>query len=145
MLPPKLHECIHMMFTLMWATGITPQLEGKPHLLYKKQGRAHGHHKVQASRPPNTIYKLYTRTVTMALYDYAEKHSVLSSTQKGFRKYASTMSVQTLIMALEDATRLRTSTCAQVDFSNAFNMIDHDKLLAVMWDLGFPTDAIDVV
>jgi hypothetical protein len=49
----------------------------------------------------------------MALYDYAEKHSVLSSTQKGFRKYASTMSqVQTLIMALEDAeTRLRTSTC----------------------------------
>jgi hypothetical protein len=32
MLPPKLHECIHMMFTLMWATGITPQLEGKPHL-----------------------------------------------------------------------------------------------------------------
>jgi hypothetical protein len=45
------------------------------------------------------------------LYDYAEKHSVLSSTQKGFRKYASTMSqVQTLIMALEDAeTRLRTS------------------------------------
>jgi hypothetical protein len=52
----------------------------------------------------NTIYKLYTRTVTMALYDYAEKHSVLSSTQKGFRKYASTMSqVQTLIMALEDA------------------------------------------
>jgi hypothetical protein len=24
-------------------------------------------------------------------------------------------------------------------------MIDHDKLLAVMWDLGFPTDAIDVV
>jgi hypothetical protein len=31
MLPPKLHECIHMMFTL-WATGITPQLEGKPHL-----------------------------------------------------------------------------------------------------------------
>jgi hypothetical protein len=25
-----------MMFTLMWATGITPQLEGKPHLPVQK-------------------------------------------------------------------------------------------------------------
>jgi hypothetical protein len=40
MLPPKLHECIHMMFTLMWATGITPQLEGKPHLPSVQKTRA---------------------------------------------------------------------------------------------------------
>jgi hypothetical protein len=62
--------------------------------------------------------------------DYAEKHSVLSSTQKGFRKYASTMSqVQTLIMALEDARDTAQDVyMLQVDFSNAFNMIDHDKL-----------------
>ena len=32
-----------------------------------------------------------------------------------------------------------------VDFSNAFNMVDHDKLLCIMYDLGFPTDAIDVI
>jgi hypothetical protein len=54
--------------------------------------------------------------------------------------------VQTLIMALEDARDTAQDVyMLQVDFSNAFNMIDHDKLLAVMWDLGFPTDAIDVV
>jgi hypothetical protein len=132
----------------MWATGITPQLEGKPHLPSVQKTRASP--RTSQYRPVgllNTIYKLYTRTVTMALYDYAEKHSVLSSTQKGFRKYASTMSqVQTLIMALEDARDTAQDVyMLQVDFSNAFNMIDHDKLLAVMWDLGFPTDAIDVV
>ena len=32
-----------------------------------------------------------------------------------------------------------------VDFSSAFNTIDHDKLLCIMHDLGFPPDAIEVV
>ena len=32
-----------------------------------------------------------------------------------------------------------------VDFSSAFNTLNHDKLLQVMYDLGFPTDAIHVV
>ena len=32
-----------------------------------------------------------------------------------------------------------------VDFSSAFNTIDHDKLLQIMYDLGFPTDAIHVI
>ena len=32
-----------------------------------------------------------------------------------------------------------------IDFSSAFNTIDHDKLLQIMHDLGFPTDAINVV
>ena len=32
-----------------------------------------------------------------------------------------------------------------VDFSEAFDTIDHDKMLQVMYDLGFPTDAVEVV
>ncbi len=32
-----------------------------------------------------------------------------------------------------------------VDFSSAFNTIDHDKLLCIMHDLGFPEDAIEVI
>jgi hypothetical protein len=33
----------------------------------------------------------------------------------------------------------------QVDYSSAFNMIDQDRLLMVMYDLGLPTDAVEVV
>ena len=32
-----------------------------------------------------------------------------------------------------------------VNFSSAFNTIDHDKLLQIMYNLGFPTDAISVI
>ena len=32
-----------------------------------------------------------------------------------------------------------------VDFSSAFNTIDHDRLLVVMHDLGFPQDCIEVI
>ena len=32
-----------------------------------------------------------------------------------------------------------------VDFSAAFNTIDHDRLLQIMYDLGFPTNAIQVI
>jgi len=34
----------------------------------------------------NTLYKLWTRMVTNTLYEYAEAHSLLSSTQEGFHK-----------------------------------------------------------
>ena len=32
-----------------------------------------------------------------------------------------------------------------IDFSSAFNTIDHDKLLQIMYDLSFPTDAINMI
>ncbi len=32
-----------------------------------------------------------------------------------------------------------------IDFSSAFNTIDHDKLLQIMYDLGFQTNAINVI
>ena len=32
-----------------------------------------------------------------------------------------------------------------IDFGSAFNTTDHDKSLQVMYDLGFPINAIDVI
>ena len=32
-----------------------------------------------------------------------------------------------------------------MDFSSAFNKINQDTLLMIMYDLGFPTDALEVV
>jgi hypothetical protein len=50
-----------------------------------------------------------------------------------------------MTMTLEDAKLTKQDIyLLMVDFSEAFDTIDHDKLLHIMYDLGFPTDAIEV-
>ena len=49
-------------------------------------------------------------------------------------------------MGLEDANIFGKDIYALiVDFTSAFNTTDHDRMLWIMYDLGFPTDAIDTV
>ena len=49
-------------------------------------------------------------------------------------------------MALEDAKLFHKDIYTLiVDFTSAFNTTDHDRMLWIMYDLGFPTDAIDAV
>jgi hypothetical protein len=81
------------------------------------------------------------------MFTYAERHGLLSEWQSGFRAGRDTHnSVQTLVTILEDA-RLSSQNLylLNVDFSSAFNMMDHDTLLRILYDLGFPTDAVDVI
>jgi hypothetical protein len=95
----------------------------------------------------NTVYKLWTRMVTYVMYEYAEQHRIISGAQAGFRKNNSThKQIQTLVLAYEDAKITgQDMYTMQVDFSSAFNMTDHDLTLQILYDLGFPTDAIEVV
>jgi hypothetical protein len=52
--------------------------------------------------------------------------------------------IQLLTLALEDSQLyLNKLFLLQIDFTSAFNMVDHDKLLQIMYDLGFPVDAIE--
>jgi len=49
-------------------------------------------------------------------------------------------------MSLEDAKIFKKDMYAlNADFTSAFETIDHDRMLWVMYKLGFPTDAIDAV
>jgi hypothetical protein len=51
-----------------------------------------------------------------------------------------------MIMALEDAHLTKQNiNLLQADMTEAFDTICHDKLLMILYDLGFPTDAIEVV
>jgi ribonuclease HI len=148
-LPAHAQECIHTLFIIMWATGNTPDVWKNSHTTLLHKGKM-PESDIKGYRPIallNTMYKLWTKLLTTAMYDFAENHSLLSSSQKGFRKAANTeYLLQALTMALEDA-RLTGQDIylLLVDFSSAFNMINHDKLLTIMYDLGFPTDAIDAV
>ena len=77
----------------------------------------------------------------------AECHGLLSSSQEGFRPYKNTIrQLQMALNAIEDAKSHDQNIYALwVDFSSAFNTIDHDKLLQIMYDLGFPDGAINAV
>jgi hypothetical protein len=68
--------------------------------------------------------------------------------QAGFRKKHGTIqqNVQNVLMTLEDARLYKQDVYALiVGFTSACNTTDHDKLLIIVFDLEFPTDAIDVV
>lgn len=90
---------------------------------------------------------LYPFMVTWAIADFAERQKILSPEQAGFRnKKHTTEQLELLVTLLEDAMHSRNDLwLLQVDFSEAFDRIDHDKMLMVMYDLGFPTDAIEAV
>jgi len=70
-----------------------------------------------------------------------------STTQAGFRKHKDTIhQLQNVVMALEDAKLYRKNIYALiVDFTSAFNTTDHDRVLWIMYDLGFPADAVGAV
>lgn len=51
-----------------------------------------------------------------------------------------------IIVALEDARQIdKGNYLAYIDFRNAFGFIEHARLLALMKDLGYPLDAIELV
>ncbi|KAJ9511735.1 hypothetical protein QJQ45_022599 [Haematococcus lacustris] len=149
MLPWEMRDTIHQLFIIMWATGCTPTAwkTSDTCLLYKDKGQETD---LNAYRPvglANTIYKLWTSLITKTLYEYAEANGMLSKCQAGFRSHRdTTQQLQMLVMALEDAKLAKADIYAlMVDFTSAFNTTCQDKLLWIMHDLGFPTDATDAV
>jgi hypothetical protein len=81
------------------------------------------------------------------MYELAEQRGLLAVHNAGFRKGKTTVDhLCTLVQALEDA-RLTGQNLykLQIDFSNAFNTSDHDKLLCLLYDMGYPTDCIEVI
>ena len=81
------------------------------------------------------------------LCEYAGANSILSTTQAGFCKQKDPIDqLKNVIMALDDAKLFHKDIYALiVDFTSAFNTTDHDCMLWIMYDLSFPTDAIDAV
>ncbi|KAJ9532198.1 hypothetical protein QJQ45_003901 [Haematococcus lacustris] len=149
MLPWEIRDTIHQLFIIMWATGCTPRTwkTSDTCLLYKDKGQETD---LNAYRPvglANTVYKLWTSLITKTLSEYAEANGMLSKNQAGFRSHRNTtQQLQMLVMALEDAKLAKADIYALlVDFTSAFNTTCQDKLLWIMHDLGFPTDATDAV
>ena len=79
-----------------WKTSLTI-------LLYKKSNPSilTNHRPIALA---NTIYKLFTSTITAQLANYGKKHQILQNSQEGFKQERCTSrQLQTLIVALEDS------------------------------------------
>ena len=147
-MPPPFKSSLRLLFILMWLTGHTPEpWKQSDTILPHKRGS----HTLLGNKRPiglhRTIYKLWTKFVTNVLYSYSEEHSILSASQEGFRLGCSTSrQLQRLAHLLENAAMTNSNIYAlYIDFTNAFNTIDHQKLFRIMADLGFPPDSIAVV
>ena len=95
----------------------------------------------------NTIYKLFTSTLTYILSAYGEKHQILHDSQEGFRAERNTSrQLQLLIAAVEDARFTNQDIyILYIDFKNAFGSLDHARLLAITKDLGYPEDVVSLI
>ena len=149
MLPDTLKRTTHRIFLLMWLTGVIPDSwkESETCLLYKGKGsQLH----LKFYRPitlEKALYKAFTALVTRVVSDYAEEHGIMCEGQAGGRRFRSTTQVvDMLTMACEDARAYKKDLyILMIDFTAAFNTIDQDDMLAIMFDLGFPCDSLAVV
>ena len=149
MLPEPLKQATHRIFLLIWLTGVIPDSwkESETCLLFKGKGsQLH----LKFYRPitlEKALYKAFTALATRVLSDYAEEHSILCEGQAGGRRFRSTTQVvDMLTMACEDARAFKKDLFALlIDFTAAFNTLDQDDMLAIMFALGIPCDALSVV
>jgi exonuclease III/ribonuclease HI len=149
LLPLEGKKMLHALTQIMWATAHTPQQwkHSITVLLYKNKGTPLQLDYYRRVGLENTVYKLWTRMVTWAMTHHAETHNILTQTQAGFRTKRTTADqVELLQMVLEDAMMTRQDVfLTMMDATEAFDTVDHDKMLQVLFDLGFPLDAIEVV
>jgi len=147
-LPQEWHDTIHALFVIMWVTGETPSSwkTSTTTLLHKKNDAL-----LLANFRPialaNALYKLWTSTVNHVSMHHALRYNIIHQAQEGGILGRNThRQLRTLINAFEDAhLHHQDLFMLYVDFSSAFNLVDHDKLLCIMHDVGMPSDVIEVV
>jgi ribonucleotide reductase alpha subunit len=147
-MPDRFHNMLFLLFSHCYKQQSKPSSwkNSNTILLYKK---GHPFHLFN-NRPialANTIYKLFTSIHTTMLSSYGEKYQILHNSQEGFcQERCTSRQIQTLIAALEDAQfTTQDIYLLFIDFTNAFGSIDHAQFLAIMFDLGYPKDAITLV
>ena len=147
-LPDAMHTTMHNLYVAMYCTGHAPpsMLESNTIMLHKKGDPLQpGNY-----RPiglANTALKLYTRLLTHVLQGYALQQNIVTGSQEGFLPYRNTIrQVNTMVSIIEDAALTHQDLYVMyIDFSNAFNTVDHTRMQEIMLMLGFSHTATQAV
>ncbi len=138
-LPEGVLQVIHKLFSLTWMTGTVSKAwkESQTVLLHKK-GKEHSLGNWRPIALAHTLDKSSTGVIANCLYKYAD-HFDMSSAQEGFRMQKNTIrQLQTVMNIMSNAkTSQQDLQLLYVNFSSAFNTIDHDKLLCITHDMDF--------
>jgi hypothetical protein len=133
---------------VLWKYCYTPKPWSASHtsLLYKKGDPAN----LSNYRPiamASVLLKLWTGLFTTALSHVCESKGLITHAQEGFRKFRSTSrQLNTLVKSIEDAHLYNKDIYILfVDFSAAFNMVDHQRLSTVLQHLGIPEQALKCI
>ena len=148
-MPDSFHDTLFYLFQIMWAAATTPDCwkVSFTKLINKHKGNFLDIENYRRLGLECTVYKLWTSFITRALNKYAEDNSILSKGQLGFRrKQKTSKQIELLCSLLEHAKFFHKDIyLLLLDCTEAFDTVDHVKLTRIMFKLGFPTDAIDVV
>ena len=147
-LPDDLLDTIHKLYLLRYLLGQKPaDRKTSQTVLLHKKGSPLG---MKDNRPialANTMPKLYTGCLTDCMSGFTEKNDILSSSREKFKRGKGTAR-QLLMMqnVLSDAHLFgKDIYVMDVNFSSAFNNIDHNKVLLIMRGLGVPENCIEGV
>ena len=146
--PPHMQQLLHLYIQVLWKQGYTPKPWSASHtsLIYKK-----GDPTILSNYRPiamaSVLLKLWTGIFTTALSHVCESQGLITHAQEGFRKLKSTArQLNTLVKSIEDAHLFdRDIFILFVDFSSAFNMVDHQRLEIVLRSLGIPEQALKCI
>jgi hypothetical protein len=97
-LPPSGKRALHNILRIMWATGLTPtSWKGSITAMLYKNNTPLELNNYWRIGLETTVYKVWTRMVTFAMADKAERQCILSASQAGFRSKRST--AQQIVLA----------------------------------------------
>jgi hypothetical protein len=87
-----------------------------------------------------TIYKIYSAIITDRLYKLASAFKLIHPSQEGFqRDHCTQRNVQSLLWAYEQARKDKQTLIVHfIDFSNAFNSMDHQALWRWLEEINIP-------
>lgn len=151
---PVIMQAIADCFNLFAAEGFVPaQWKTSKTILIHKKGP---HDDLGNYRPiaaGNTVGKLFAHCLLYGIEGWATQNGVLSTLQRGFRSHRG---CEECILALqcilrshqsvgENTHNLRTSHVCFVDFQQAYDSVDHGRLLSKLQAIGLTGPVLDII